>query len=78
VPTWLNSKIYNKIPFRIYAKTFVDLGYAYIQPEFGSRLNNRLLFCGGLGVDIVTIYDLKLAIEFSFNQLGQKGLFLHY
>ncbi|MEO6188080.1 MAG: POTRA domain-containing protein [Ginsengibacter sp.] len=78
IPTFLNSKSYDRIPFRIYAKSFADVGYAYIQDEYDSRLNNKLLFSGGVGLDIVTIYDLKLSIEFSLNQLRQKGLFLHY
>lgn len=77
VPTFLRSNTYNKIPFTIYAKTFADIGYAYIQPEFDTRLNNRFLYSGGFGLDIVTLYDFKLSIECSFNQLGQKGLFLH-
>lgn len=77
LPTFLKSKTYNRLPFTVYAKTFVDMGYAYIRPEFDSRLNNRLLYSGGFGIDILTLYDLKLSIEYSFNQLGQKGLFLH-
>ena len=32
---------------------------------------------GGLGVDVVTFYDFILRFDYSFNQLGQKGLFLH-
>ncbi|MEP6597340.1 MAG: POTRA domain-containing protein [Ginsengibacter sp.] len=77
VPTSLKSKTYDRIPFTVYAKTFADLGYAYIQPQFDTRLNNRLLYSGGFGIDIVTLYDFKLNIDCSFNQLGQKGLFLH-
>ena len=40
-------------------------------------LNNRLLYSGGFGIDILTLYDINLRIEYSFNQLGEKGLFLH-
>lgn len=75
IPTFLNSKTYNKIPFTIYAKTFADMGYVYNQAN--SRLNNRFLYSGGFGLDIVTLYDIKFKIEYSLNQLGQKGLFLH-
>ncbi len=77
IPTFLKSKTYSRLPFTLYAKTFADLGYAYIQHEFDTMLNNRLLYSGGFGIDILTLYDLKLSIEYSFNQLGQKGLFLH-
>ncbi len=77
IPTFLRSNTYNKIPFTIYAKAFGDMGYAYIQQQFDTRLNNKFLYSGGFGIDIVTLYDFKLSVECSFNQLGQKGLFLH-
>ncbi|MEP6927074.1 MAG: POTRA domain-containing protein [Ginsengibacter sp.] len=77
IPTFLKSKTYNKLPFTIYGKTFFDAGYVYSQNNFNTRLNNRFLYSGGFGIDIITLYDYKLSIECSFNQLGQKGLFLH-
>jgi hypothetical protein len=36
-----------------------------------------LLYSLGGGFDIVTLYDLHLRLEYSFNQLGENGLFLH-
>jgi len=77
VPTFLKSKTYNKLPFTIYGKTFGDIGYVYSQQGFVSKLSNKFLYSGGFGIDILTLYDFKLSIECSFNQLGQKGLFLH-
>ena len=72
------SHAYSYIPVRIFLKGYVNMGYASLSgPEYGSFLNNRLLYSGGVGLDIVTIYDLQLHFEFSFNQLGQNGLFLH-
>lgn len=71
------SKTLNKIPFRIYAKTFADMGYCYNKEDFVSRLNNTFLGSTGVGIDIVTFYDIQFRIEYSVNQLGQKGLFLH-
>ena len=71
------SKTFNKIPFRIYAKTFADMGFSYIKEEFVSRLNNKFLGSAGIGVDIITFYDMQIRIEYSLNQLGQNRLFLH-
>lgn len=71
------SKTFNKVPFRIYAKTFADMGYSYNKAAFVSRLNNKFLGSTGIGVDIVTFYDIQIRAEYSINQLGQKGLFLH-
>lgn len=65
------------IPFTFFGKVYGDLGYAYNKPQFVSELNNKLLYTGGIGIDILTFYDLNLRFEYSFNQLGQKGLFLH-
>lgn len=71
------SKTLNKIPFRIFAKTFADVGYSYNREEFRSRLNNKLLSSTGIGLDIVTLYDFQIRLEYSANSLGQKRLFLH-
>jgi len=78
LPTFLNSKAYSKIPFSFYAKTFVDAGYVYNKAPFDSRLNNRLLYSAGFGLDVIIVHDYKISIEYSFNQLNQKGLFLHH
>jgi hypothetical protein len=53
------------------------MGYSYDKEDFVSRLNNKFLGSAGVGVDIVTFYDLQIRIEYSLNQLGQKRLFLH-
>lgn len=70
------SKVLNKIPFRFYAKTYADVGYSYLEKKFESQLNNKLLYSGGFGIDIVTFYDIQIRLEYSFNQLGQNSLFL--
>ena len=42
-----------------------------------NTLNNKMLYTGGIGLDIISIYDVVLRIEYSFNQLNQNGLFVH-
>ncbi len=68
---------HDRIPFRIYATAFSDYGYAYNRNFPGNSLSNRLLYTAGMGVDIVTFYDLSFKFDYSFNQLRQNGLFLH-
>lgn len=77
IPTYLKSKSHNIIPFRIYVKTFADMGYAHnpVNPE--NSLTNRMLYSTGFGLDAVTFYDFVIRFDYSFNQLGQNGLFLH-
>ena len=77
IPVPIKNKIIHKIPFAIYAKTFADAGYSYSKAAYDSRLGNRFLYTGGFGLDILTLYDINLRLEYSFNQLGEKGLFLH-
>ncbi len=77
IPVPIKNKIVPKIPFAIYAKTFADAGYSYSKAAYDSRLGNRFLYSGGVGLDILTLYDINLRLEYSFNQLGEKGLFLH-
>ena len=77
VKTYLKSKSHDKIPFRIYARAFGDVGYAYNKTFTANSLTNRMLYTAGAGVDIVTFYDFILRFDYSFNQLGENGLFLH-
>jgi hypothetical protein len=73
----LKSKTHDKIPFRFFTKVYGDLGYSYT-PNYGiSRLNNKLLHTWGIGLDIVTFYDVVFRFEYSFNQLGEKALYFH-
>lgn len=65
------------IPVRVYPKVFVDVGYAANRFPGNSYLNNRALVGYGVGVDIVSAYDFKLRLEYAWNHLGEKGLFLH-
>lgn len=74
----ISSKTHDKIPFRIYLKIYGDLGYGYSPTPIASNtLNNTLLKTWGFGMDIVSIYDFVFKFEFSFNQLGRDGLYLH-
>ncbi|HEV7620228.1 MAG TPA: hypothetical protein VGO09_00770, partial [Flavisolibacter sp.] len=67
----------NYIPIKIYAKTFFNAGYIH-NPDAGpNSLNNKMLYSGGFGIDIVAFTDFVIKLEWSFNQLGENGLYLH-
>lgn len=72
------SKSHDRIPFHIYYKTYADMGYSYNKNFPQNSLVNRMLYTAGAGIDIVTLYDVVFRFEYSCNQLGQKGLFLHF
>ncbi len=71
-------KYFTAVPLRIYPKIFADAGYIDNSSPGNSFLSNRLLYSIGAGIDIVTLYDIKIRIEFAYNHLGQNGLYLHF
>ena len=77
VPTFIKSKSHDEVPFRIYPKVFFDYGYVYNKYFTNNSLVNRPLYSAGFGIDIVSFYDFIIRFDYSFNQLGQNGLFLH-
>ena len=71
------SQLPERIPFRFFPKIFGNAGYVH-NPQPGLNfLSNRMLYSAGIGLDILTAYDFTLKLEWTFNQLGQNGLFLH-
>lgn len=71
-------KYFTAFPVRVYPKVFFDAGYINMPDPGNSRLSNRLLYSAGVGVDVVTLYDIKIRIEYAINHLGQNGLYLHF
>ncbi len=71
-----SGKIQN-IPFRFFVKAYSNAGYVH-NPEPGlNQLDNKMLYSGGIGIDVITLYDFSLRFEWSLNHLGQNGLYLH-
>ncbi|MBM3411807.1 MAG: hypothetical protein FJY19_00280 [Bacteroidetes bacterium] len=65
------------VPFRIFGKLYSNAGYVH-SPEPGFNfMQNKFLHAAGLGIDILSLYDLIIRIEYSFNNFGKNGLFLH-
>jgi outer membrane protein assembly factor BamA len=70
---------FSHFPYAIYLKTYFDMGYA-INTRFyegNSYLADELLIGGGLGLDIVTMYDIIIRLEYSFNSIGESAFFFH-
>lgn len=72
-----NRQIPERIPFRFFAKVFANAGYVHNPQPGDNRLSNRMLYSSGIGIDIFTSYDFTLKLEWTFNQMGENGLFLH-
>jgi len=77
VPQRKKAKEAVKIPVRIFGKAFTNSGFVHHPQPGNNSLSNKMLYSGGFGIDILSFYDLTFKLEWSFNSLGQNGLFLH-
>jgi hemolysin activation/secretion protein len=77
--TWsIPVKYFTAIPLRVYPKIFADAGYITSPSPGNSFLSNQVLYCVGVGLDVVTLYDIKIRFELAWNHLNQNGLYLHF
>lgn len=65
--------------FALYLHAFVDAGYVWDDRYAAANfLDNDWLSGTGLGLDMVTSYDQVVRLEYSFNSIGEDGLYLHF
>lgn len=81
---WPIRRLYqfNKIPIEVYANIFFDAGYVSdkfgIYKMYNNTLVSRLMYSTGAGIDFITYYDKVLRFDYSFNAIGERGLFIHW
>lgn len=66
------------VSYALYVGPFADVGY--VSDNYFTKFNtlsNQWLGGAGLGIDLVSYYDYVLRTEFTVNNLGQPGIFLH-
>lgn len=75
IPTDKFSKLY----YAIYINLYTDFGYVVDnRKNVYNPLANEINVGYGIGVDFVTYYDFVLRLEYSFNNLGESGFFIHF
>ncbi len=77
----MDRKLYNipilpdrfePVPMKLYPKAFFDMSKMIAaQKDVTNELNDKFLFSGGLGMDVVTIYNTIIRLELSENNLGE-------
>lgn len=77
---WFPMEKFNTFHLAVYGGLFCDAGY--VQDKTSSvyehnTLGNTWLTGYGAGLDLVTYYDLVFRLEYTFNNLGESGFFLH-
>src|SRR6185312_4372927 len=71
---------FSKAYYAFYLTAFSDWGYVgspdpYVTNNF---LANSPMWGNGFGLDLVTYYDLVWRLEYSWNRMGQGGVYLHF
>lgn len=70
---------FRRMPVKVYLS--INQGMGYVNDPYTGNLNpfsNRWLWGGGLGLDIVLYYDKIFQIQYSYNHLWERGIFLHF
>lgn len=69
---------FNTLPLRIYPNIYIDNGYIknYYPIYSNTKLANKLLSGGGIGLDIVTLYNTTFKMYYSINQMREKKFFV--
>ncbi len=67
-----------KPPVQMFFTINNDLGYVAHTPGFNKgQFNDKLIWGGGIGLEIVAYFDKMIQLEYSFNQLFENDVFLH-
>ncbi len=68
-----------EMPVKAYFSVNNDIGFVHTSfyDHYGD-LDNQFLWGGGIGLNLVMFYDKVFLIEYSMNQLGEKGVFLDF
>lgn len=67
---------FNKIHLSIYANAHFDMGYAHYKwDNHLNTLSNQFLYSAGIGIDLVTYYDMVIGIDYSVCKQNQYGFF---
>jgi outer membrane protein assembly factor BamA len=76
---FLKSEKFNTLPLAFYINVNFDMGYV-IDNQYNEQnpLAGSLLFGGGIGLDVVTFYDISWRAEYSVNKNLEHGFFLHF
>ena len=75
----LGLRQFRRLPIAVYAKAYFDAGYVADRSynPLNRRLANTVLWGSGVGLDIVTFYDLVFRLEYSVNSVWEKGFFIN-
>ncbi|MDP3445240.1 MAG: hypothetical protein Q8T08_20460 [Ignavibacteria bacterium] len=70
---------FSKIHYAAYLNLLFDVGYVINKDALPSNnYQNNTIFGTGLGLDLVTYYDLVWRFEYTINQFGDSGFYISF
>lgn len=75
---WFPIRQLNTIPITAYLNSFADFGYVrnYYPELSNTDLGNKVLSGAGLGLDVVTFYNMVFRFNYTINSQGQNRFFI--
>jgi len=72
-------KQFRTMPLALYPKVFFDAGYVHnnFTASSNKELTNTFLPGGGIGLDLVTYYDLVFRFEYAINKKLERGFYFY-
>lgn len=71
---------FQTMPVNIYLTAFSDFGYV-VDPSNNpgnARLANQWLYSTGVGLDVVTFYNVVMRLNYAYNRQGERGFFFNF
>ncbi len=73
-------KEFQTVPLAVYFRMYADAGYIednIFQEVTNNQLANQWLYGAGMGLDIVSFYNLVIQLDFGINALAETGFFVN-
>ena len=76
---WIKSTKFSEVFFSMYANLFFDFGYVRdVYTYEQNPLANQMLYGMGIGIDMISYYDIVLRFELSVNKQKHTGFFISF
>lgn len=77
--SWVPIRQFNTLPLAAYINTFADAGYVknYYPELSNTKLGNSMLLGGGVGLDVVTFYNIVARFNYNMNAEGDRRFFFN-
>ncbi len=76
---FIKTERFSKIHIALYLNLFFDAAYVSDKYNFdNNHLANQFIYGTGIGLDLVSYYDIVLRVELSKNKQNETGVFVHF